>query len=243
MALHVRESGERGPWLVLPHGGPAAAGHMAPVARGFADAFRVLEPWQRTRAEGGLRVAHHVADLQALLEERCGDEPVAVLGSSWGAMLALAWAAAHPEPRRPLVLVGCGTFDPAARAVFQARRAAAERERGEELAYFVDPVSTDIENEHFDEQAHRETWDDMLARQADGTYPAAFAAVRAPVLMLHGADDPHPGPEIRDGLRPHLPQLEYREWPACGHFPWLERSARRAFFDETRGWLRRALAP
>jgi len=34
-------------------------------------------------------------------------------------MLALAYAAAHPSSTGPLILVGCGTFDPAARAELQ----------------------------------------------------------------------------------------------------------------------------
>jgi pimeloyl-ACP methyl ester carboxylesterase len=38
-----------------------------------------------------------------------------LLGSSWGAMLALAYAAAHPRSTGPLILVGCGTFDLGAR--------------------------------------------------------------------------------------------------------------------------------
>ena len=33
-----------------------------------------------------------------------------------GAMLALAYAAEHPLRAGPLVLIGCGTFDPVARA-------------------------------------------------------------------------------------------------------------------------------
>jgi pimeloyl-ACP methyl ester carboxylesterase len=41
-----------------------------------------------------------------------------------------------------------------------------------------------------------------------GIEPQAFAAITAPVLMVHGDDDPHPG-AIRETLRPFLPQLEY----------------------------------
>jgi hypothetical protein len=57
--------------------------------------------------------------------------------------------------------------------------------------------------------------------------------------MLHGAYDPHPGRLTRNVLRKHLPQLEYREWRRCGHYPWLERGARDAFFRVLRDWLAR----
>ncbi len=79
----------------------------------------------------------------------------------------------------------------------------------------------------------------MLRLQAEGTYPAAFGAIRVPVLMLHGAADPHPGRMIRAGLAPYLPQLEYRELDRCGHYPWLEKDARDEFYSVLREWLGR----
>ena len=105
--------------------------------------------------------------------------------------------------------------------------------------YAYDPVTTELECQGCDARANRETWDDMLRLQAAGIYPAAFAAIEAPVLMLHGDFDPHPGRLIEASLRPHVPQLEYVEWPRCGHYPWIERHARDEFFAVLTGWLRR----
>jgi pimeloyl-ACP methyl ester carboxylesterase len=152
-------------------------------------------------------------------------------------MLALAFAAAHPDLAGPLVLVGCGTFDPAARARLVSARA--EREGRCDPDSF-DPVSDSDEaaaEGPFDESAHRETWADMLRLQAEGFYPAAFAAIRSPVLMLHGTFDPHPGAMIRDGLGRFVPGLEYREFDRCGHWPWRERHARTEFLAALAGWL------
>jgi pimeloyl-ACP methyl ester carboxylesterase len=89
-----------------------------------------------------------------------------------------------------------------------------------------------------DAVAHSETWADMVRLQSEGVYPAAFAAIECPVLMLHGEVDPHPGRLTRDDLRRHIPQLEYRELSKCGHSPWLERQARDEFF----GCLNESLA-
>jgi pimeloyl-ACP methyl ester carboxylesterase len=108
--------------------------------------------------------------------------------------------------------------------------------------YNVDPIGLgeeDEESEPFDVRAHIETWDDMLRLQGEGVYPAAFGVIESPVLMLHGAEDPHPGRMIRASLEPYLPQLEYREWPRCGHSPWLERGVREEFFAVMRDWLTR----
>jgi pimeloyl-ACP methyl ester carboxylesterase len=236
---------------------------MAPIARALEESFRVLEPFQRGSGAEPLTVARHVADLRDLIEARCGGARPALVGSSWGAMLALAFAAAHPDLTRPLVLIGCGTFDTAARGRMReildermdddlrARLRTLEDEipdadrRIEAVGdlilplYVCDPVTTDLEGEGVDDRAHRETWEDMIRQQEAGLYPAAFAAIESPVLMLHGALDPHPGAMIRDGLRPYLPQLEYREWDRCGHYPWIERTVRDDFFQVLHEWLER----
>ena len=261
--LPIRAYGAAGPWVVVLHGGPAAAGEAAGIARGLAGTFRVLEPWQRGSGAEPLGVAVHVEDLRALIASRCEGTRPAIVGESWGAMLALAYAAAHPESAGPLVLVGCGTFDPAARArmkeTIEERTDPELRRRIERLRtecpdpvvrlprihemsrkiYMVDPLDEDADPTlpPFDARAHSETWSDMLRLQAEGIYPASFAAIRSPVRMLHGAYDPHPGEMIRASLAPYLPQLEYREWERCGHCPWLERHVREEFFTDLRTWL------
>jgi len=234
--LRTRIHSTTGPPVIVLHGGPAAVGEAAGLARGLADRFRVLEPWQRGSGPSPLTVATHVADLHALIEAACAGERPALVGESWGAMLALAYAAAHPDTPAALALVGCGTFDLASRARLEATLA----ERGSGAAaydYAVEADPAPRADEPFDQRAYAETWEDMLRLQADGVYPAAFAAVTAPVLMLHGDHDPHPGAMIRDSLRPLLPQLEYLELARCGHSPWKERYARGAFFAALGPWL------
>jgi len=259
--VRLDRHGEAGPRVLVLHGGPGAPGSAQGLARGLAAGFRVLEPWQRGSADGGLlTVAQLALDLRALVRAECPDERPALVGHSWGAMLALAAAAAHPDSFGPLVLVGCGTFDLAARARFKTTLA----ERGGETlaqglaalegepdadrrlaaaARLLEPIyGVDMLPEApgpVDARANAALWADMLELQAAGVYPAAFAVIRAPVLMLHGEADPHPGAMIRDSLLPWLPQLEYRELPRCGHYPWRERGARANFFGLLRAWLGR----
>ena len=261
--MQVREYGTSGPQVVVLHGGPGAPGYMAPVARGLADSYRVLEPLQRGAGGEPLTVARHVADLHKLVESHCGSAGPALVGHSWGAMLALAYAAAHPGCAVSLVLIGCGTFDVEARdrmwATCEQRMDDGLRRRMECLPEeFPDPdrrlrvlgdlllplysyelASADQEIEACDARAYHETWQDMVRLQGTGMYPAAFATIDAPVIMLHGVIDPHPGRMIRASLEPHVPQLEYHEWERCGHYPWLERAVRDEFFIYLREWLAR----
>ncbi len=262
MTIEVRTYGDAGPFVAVLHGGPGAAGYMAPVARGLAHSFRVLEPLQRESSENRLTVGRHIEDLKAVLDAFCPSERPALVGSSWGAMLALAFAAEFPGVTGPIVLVGCGTFDPIARSrmtkILEERLDQETRERIEGLVdeipdpderleamgnlllplYSQDAVKTELDLTRCDAVSYRESWDDMLRLQREGVYPAAFRSIESPVLMLHGAVDPHPGALIRESLEPFLQRLEYREWERCGHYPWLERAIRREFFDVLINWLR-----
>jgi len=260
--IPVRFYGENGPWVVVLHGGPGAPGEMAPVARRLGQRFRVLEPLQRTRGEVPLTVARHVADLAEVLREPVQEGPVRVVGFSWGAMLALAYAARRPGDVDRLVLVGCGTFDRHSREVFERRmaertspdqrrriecleaRLAVETDRQRRNALFAqlgavygrvqafEPLATDAEETlSCDEVGFRQTWDDALSLQARGVQPAEFAEIRAPVVMIHGKEDPHPGPLIHESLARFIPHIKYRELPRCGHKPWIERQASDAFYE------------
>jgi pimeloyl-ACP methyl ester carboxylesterase len=165
-----------------------------------------------------------------------------------------------------MVLIGCGTFDTHARgqmtAILRDRMSEELRRRMDHLEeefpepnkrlralgeltlplYSYDPDIAEFEPESDASDARAkndETWQDMVRLQNEGVYPAAFAAIETPVLMLHGAADPHPGRLIRASLEPYLPQLEYCELERCGHYPWLERQARDQFFSVLRDWLAR----
>ncbi|HEX9639422.1 MAG TPA: alpha/beta hydrolase [Acidobacteriota bacterium] len=262
--MKIRNHGTSGPQVIVLHGGPGAPGSAAPLARGLADRFRVLEPWQRGSGGVPLTVERHVEDLRVLIGDLEAAAPPALVGWSWGAMLALAYAAAHPTQTGPIALVGCGTFDRTARGRLHERleermddelrrRLAhlAEEEvdperllmRRFELTrplYAFDPIDTDEDAgdvERWDARSFEETWNDMVRLQDQGVYPAAFRAIHSPLLMLHGAYDPHPGALIRRSLAPHLPQLEYKEWERCGHCPWAERAVQVDFFAVLSAWL------
>ena len=212
-----------------------------------------------------MTVARHIEDLRVIVAD-CGDPRPALVGHSWGAMLALAYAAAHPDTLSSLALVGCGTFDPAARAEFRARldarMDAAFRLRLADLdeiadpdarlaakgvlfdsIYDVDVLPDTSDSPPVDARGGAETWQDMLRLQEAGVYPAAFATIDAPALMLHGDDDPHPGQMIHASLKTWMPRLEYVSWPRCGHSPWRERGVREDFYRMLKAWLRDAPEP
>ncbi len=261
--IHVRRHGTTGPLVVVLHGGPGAPGSALGLALMLATEARVLEPLQRASGEGELTVARHVDDLAQIAPV------AAVVGWSWGAMLGLSYAARHPEKVESLVLVGCGTYSERERRLYRARLDAALGEAGraprDELtralgearesaerdrllaalgslfteAEGVDTLPADDEPIRVDARGHEETWRDVLRLQSEGIEPASFARIRAPVLMVHGDHDPHPGTETAQTLGPYLPQLERIELARCGHEPWRERHARVELQRILLDWLRR----
>ena len=260
-SLTVRTYGDSGPRGILLHGGPGAAGSIAPVARGLSDAFQVIEPFQRRREHELLTVQRHIDDLHDVLTTYCSSERPALVGHSWGAMLALVYAAQHPDAVRCIVLIGCGTFDRASRAQLQAtiqqritpalkaRFARLHREvhdpdvrlcvtaRLFDPLYVLDALSDDDETEEYDSAGHLDVWRDMLRLQERGIYPAAFTRISVPVLMVHGDWDPHPGRMTFSTLQGCMPQIEYTELQQCGHYPWREKAARDTLFEVLRAWL------
>ena len=257
--------GDKGPTVIVLHGGPGAPGGSALVAKGLSDDFRVFEPWQRPSGDIPLSVSVHIEDLYQLIFTRCGDEKPALVGESWGAMLALAYAAEHPASIGPIVLIGCGTFDKDSRAEgvkirqrrildyiknYPEHSSDLELSLDEQIMKWHEMTDTyelasakteDQEKEPFDMKAHTETWKDMLRCQEEGRYPQFFASIISPVIMLHGTYDPHPGKMIRDNLTPYIPHLEYHEFEKCGHAPAIEKHVKNEFFKVMRDWLKNKL--
>ncbi len=247
--------------MFLLHGGPGAPGYLAPVAKVLGKYFRVIEPMQRKSSNAPLTVAQHVADLHELIKSPSDNERPALVGHSWGAMLALAYASTYPDAISCSVLIGCGTFDVASRKQLELTRnvrmdnklmhqvqrvenqTLSPNERMEAMgrlnlqldSYRLGPVEDKMLT--CDARGHEETWRDMMRLQAAGTYPESFSSIYVPSIMLHGAYDPHPGHMIHESLRPYMPQLAYKLWLACGHYPWLEREAKEEFYTTLLDWL------
>lgn len=90
--------------LAVVHGGPGAAGEMAPVARELSMIQGVLEPMQTAGTLDG-----QVEELKVLLEKNASP-PMTLIGFSWGAWLSFILAARYPDLVKRLVLVASGPF-------------------------------------------------------------------------------------------------------------------------------------
>jgi pimeloyl-ACP methyl ester carboxylesterase len=106
--LHYEVTGS-GPVLLLIHGAPADAGVFAPIVDLLAQDYTVVRydtrGISRSQDDGApeeIPVAVHADDARRILAH-FGDEPVAVFGSSGGAVIGLALAERYPGQVRTLV--------------------------------------------------------------------------------------------------------------------------------------------
>jgi pimeloyl-ACP methyl ester carboxylesterase len=101
---HLRTHGEKPYEIAVIHGGPGAFGEMQPVASYLASEYGVLEPFQ---TEASLE--KQVTELRNIIEENM-EEPIIMIGFSWGAWLSYIFAACFPTLVRKLILVGSGPY-------------------------------------------------------------------------------------------------------------------------------------
>ena len=108
--LHLLDFGGTGRPLILLHGVTGHAWTWYEVATALTDRRHVLaldfrgygeSQWSGSRAYG---TGDHVADLTALIDE-WGAESVDLMGSSWGALVAIQYAAEKPDRVSRLVVV------------------------------------------------------------------------------------------------------------------------------------------
>jgi proline iminopeptidase len=242
------------PPVVLLHGGPGLWDYLAPVAR-------MLEPLTTVhrfdqRGCGGsdgspeLTIARYVADIEALRRHWAHDGWV-VVGHSFGATLALAYAVAHPGRTLGMVYlsgVGVGDWRSAYHTERMLRMTAHQRRRLAELEGRSD--RSPAEEAEFralswftDFADPEEGWPWALAdarvglpinvaanrslmaesdRWSDTDLLAHARQLTMPCWFIHGEKDPRPSRTVADLARA-IPASHMHVIAGAGHQPWRER--------------------
>ena len=200
-------------------------------------------------------LAANVAALDAL-RASMGHDRWTVLGHSAGAMLAIAYAGAHPDRVQSLVLVSSGSISSryAAGAMDNIRlrltadeRAATDRamEKGDIGAsilssmpgYFYDrQKALDFQTQFRPESLHLDAMKVMTAdMHAPGVdLKSALGKLDRPVLVITGRQDPFDS-AIQDEIAAAARSSTVVYIDRCGHFPWIEQP--RDFFNAVADFL------
>jgi proline iminopeptidase len=178
--LFVREVGD-GPPLVILHGGPDFNhNYLLPEMDRLSSDFRLIYYDQRGRGRSSADVVpedvtidSEVEDLDRL-RQHFGLSAVALLGHSWGGLLAMEFATRHPDRVSHLILMNTAPGSHADLLHFRERRIVAERSalaRMEAISRTAGYAQGDIETEAEYYRAHygatlrsRELLDDLVDR-------------------------------------------------------------------------------
>jgi proline iminopeptidase len=238
-----------GPPLVVCHGGPGLWDMFGGLARELGD-VRTVWRWDqrgcgRSGGDGPYTVGWFLADLDAIVE--AAGAPVDLLGHSWGAQLALAYALAHRQRVRKLVYVaGTGlsldTWRPefyersAARLAPEMERIQALEEAGDSREATILRWSADTHDRSrgraiaeamatpwfpVNWAAHSGIQADQRAHWDEKAVEAECRSLGVPTLILDGAEDLRPRWAL-DSLAAALPKVRRVVLPGVGHLPWLE---------------------
>lgn len=253
IAVCSADSSAPGTPVVLIHGGPGLWDYLGPlgemiegrpVHRYDQRGCGASDPSEEQTLDRAL------ADLDEL-RGGLGIERWTVLGHSYGAALALLYAARYPQRAARMIHlsgVGIGDWRTPLRTELARLRSAAQAARLRELDSLPrrDPHQ---EREFrilswFTDYADPEVGAREAARMADHDGPINFGAYRAlmseldalgdtgmigaarqvtcPALFLHGAADPRPW-SCAHALASHVQDAEWVLLPGAGHLPWIER--------------------
>jgi pimeloyl-ACP methyl ester carboxylesterase len=239
--------------VAVIHGGPGAAGEMAPVAQELASRWGVLEPLQTAASLKG-----QVEELKTVLEKK-GDLPITLIGFSWGAWLSFIFAANYPAFVKKLILVGSGPYEEkyVARILETRLKRLSEEERREvnSLIEVLDNSTTEdintafarlgalfsktdaydpmiYESEAIDCQADifKKVWKEAEELRRSGKLIELGMQIKCSVVAIHGDYDPHPAEGAQKPLSVILKSFRFVLLKNCGHKPWIEREAKEEFF-------------
>ena len=239
--------------LAVIHGGPGAAGEMAPVARELSSGWGVLEALQtKSSLEGQIK------ELKMVLEKN-GDLPVFLIGFSWGAWLSFIFAANYPAFVNKLILIGSGPFEEKyAERIQETRLNRLKEEERKEVTSLIeildDPIAKDKETafarfgtlfskaDAYDPVLEETdvtdcnvgifqgVWQDAEELRRSGKLLQLGKHVECPVIAIHGDYDPHPAEGVQKPLSAILKSFRFIELRNCGHKPWAERQAKDEFY-------------
>lgn len=230
--------------LIALHGGPGvASSYMHGLDRLAQDGYRVVTYDQRGVGESELpglnfSMGAYLSDLAAV-QTAAAEPPTVLFGHSWGGLLAMNYAAAHPDRVDGLVLFG--SAPPTRGALTHAARQFGRRlERLQQQGlvptplpsdgsylqaiqpvYFSEPsrsLPQELENLDYSPEVNRRTW----AALGDYNFRARLAEIDQPVLFFYGEDDPFGKAMAQASLEALGSERVNVVWlEACGHY-WFE---------------------
>ena len=257
LQLHYRSIGTGTPIVILSGGPGFDVDYMLPVADALPLHRRILFEQRGTGRSIPTRLAAEDMTLSVAVEDldalrvHLGQERLLLAGHSWGGMLAMAYAAAHPERIDRLILIDSGGAtmefgswfgdnirarmrpedieaerywtDAAGRGV-SADKVALEVARAATPAYFFDRGKGLAFAAAMTDGSLHDAPSAMLFADLAKAYDvrAGLRRLNRPTLIIHGHQDPI-GDKTAEELHALINGSTLIYLDKCGHFPWIEQ--------------------
>jgi pimeloyl-ACP methyl ester carboxylesterase len=215
--------------------------------RGIVDAYQT-----------GYSIEELIAELYGIIHEQA-ESPAIIIGHSWGAWLALMFAARHPGYAEKLILIASAPFeDQYVPGILETRLSRMPDQDREKYESLLNRIATADDNIHsafkelagilrktdaynsseytsaevkFNFHQYNSIWSEAERLRSGGELLEIAGSVNCPVLAIHGDHDPHPAEGVRIPLEDRLTDLRFWLLEKCGHEPWNEIHARQEFFS------------
>ena len=260
--LYAVATGSGAKTMIVIHGGPGLRhDYLRPEFDALASEGRVVYYDQRgcgRSIEAGPFTWHqHVRDLKVLIVEILRLDRVTLIGSSWGAQLALMFALVEPELTETVVVSGLPSWPDSLVYRRSAERSdsmiqvalsqgldsltwqrAERRSRTERLdsAWMAQTQAASLGEELAQRLGAMCRWvaDDVHASFATAPPVESLSALEIPVLVVHGARADRDA-RTAQTLRSHLQRGQVVSIPNAGHDPWHDVPS--TFFSAVRAFI------
>ena len=240
--------------VVLVHGGPGAAGTMEGVAKKISVHRGVIEAIQTRYSIDSLLV-----ELKGIVSLH-SHPPLTLIGHSWGAWLSILFASKYPDQVKKLILVAAAPLEEDYASEIMETRLERLDEKDvrilsglmnqiniapqnkkdpifQDIAAWMrktdafQPESTSYRNATFEYKIYESVWTEAEKMRSSGDLLKHAGGVSCPVLAIHGDYDPHPYKGVKLPLEKRIKDFRFCLLEKCGHEPWNEISAKKAFYD------------
>ncbi|HME55048.1 MAG TPA: alpha/beta hydrolase [Candidatus Lokiarchaeia archaeon] len=246
--------------IVVVHGGPGAIGEVAPVARKLSTNRGVLEPMHTAMSVDGQidelkEILEKNADLPAtLIGHSWGAWLCFLVAAKYPDLVSkLILVASGPfeeKYARGIQKTRMSNLSDDQREEFESIVSILDdpfsKNKDESFARLgelisiadsydrIPPTQEEIDDARKTRPSHAvydAVWPQAAAMRHDGKLLQLGEDIECPVLAIHGDHDPHPGEGVRVPLSRIVKDFRFILLERCGHEPWMERQARKQFFQ------------
>jgi len=218
--------------IILIHGGPGAAGYMAPVAEKLSENYGIIEVFQTKYT-----INEQVEELKSVLLEN-GNSPFILIGHSWGAWLSFIFTVRFPDLVKKLILVACPPFEKEYSENIMEKRLA---RLGEDDMFLYGNLLEDLQNDDssvnskafaqignllnkadvFDSNSYemsytecnyeifKHIWGEAAELRNSGRLFKIAKQIVCPVVAIHGDYDSHPANGVQIPLSDIIPNFRF----------------------------------